>query len=147
MNDFSPDRVLSNKNIPPGADIDADLDLRMVPSLAMAKRQSPDDIGSFPHASFEGLSAVELVALASRAISTDPRSAKAFLDQAVTLLSVPDSELTMDQVAGAKKGTLAMWQMRRVNGYIESNIGRSVRNRDLADAARLSVNYFSRTLD
>jgi AraC family transcriptional regulator len=144
MKHISPDCSSFDRNITSSVDVDATFDRRMVSSVATAKRQAQGDIGSPQRAPFEGCSATELVALASRAILTDPRSAKTYLDQAVMLLSVRNGAPAMDQVADLKKGTLTGWQMRKVNEYIQSNIGESIRTRDLADAARLSVSYFNR---
>ncbi|MDE1146006.1 MAG: AraC family transcriptional regulator [Azospirillaceae bacterium] len=42
------------------------------------------------------------------------------------------------------RGGLAPWQMRRVVGHIDANLGGTIRMDDCADVARLSTRYFSR---
>ncbi|MBY6263696.1 AraC family transcriptional regulator [Azospirillum sp. 412522] len=43
---------------------------------------------------------------------------------------------------GMAKAGLAAWQMRRVTAYIDTHLAGSIRNRDLAAAAKLSCGYF-----
>jgi transcriptional regulator GlxA family with amidase domain len=42
------------------------------------------------------------------------------------------------------RGGLASWQLKRVNDYIEANLGSTIRAADLARVAQQSVSYFSR---
>jgi transcriptional regulator GlxA family with amidase domain len=42
------------------------------------------------------------------------------------------------------RGGLASWQLKRVNDYIEANLGSTIRAPDLARVAQQSVSYFSR---
>lgn len=44
--------------------------------------------------------------------------------------------------AGLAKSGLAAWQMRRVTAHIDAHLASSIRNRDLAAAAKLSCGYF-----
>ncbi|PGH55519.1 AraC family transcriptional regulator [Azospirillum palustre] len=44
--------------------------------------------------------------------------------------------------SGPAKSGLAAWQMRRVTAYIDTHLAGSIRNRDLAAAAKLSCGYF-----
>jgi len=44
--------------------------------------------------------------------------------------------------SGPAKSGLAAWQMRRVTAYIDAHLAGSIRNRDLAAAAKLSCGYF-----
>ena len=46
-----------------------------------------------------------------------------------------------EKAALAKTG-LAAWQVRRVTAYIDAHLASSIRNRDLAAAAKLSCGYF-----
>ena len=43
------------------------------------------------------------------------------------------------------RGGLASWQLKRVNDYIEANLGSTIRAADLARIAQQSVSHFSRT--
>ena len=43
------------------------------------------------------------------------------------------------------RGGLARWQLKRVNDYIEANLGSTIRVTDLARVAQQSVSHFSRT--
>ncbi|HYF89563.1 AraC family transcriptional regulator [Azospirillum sp.] len=46
------------------------------------------------------------------------------------------------QKAELAKAGLAAWQVRRVTAYIDAHLASSIRNRDLAAAAKLSCGYF-----
>jgi AraC family transcriptional regulator len=103
------------------------------------------DHPNFPSASnLQGISIGHLVAMASCAIITDPRSAKAYLERAAAMIG-ETAENAKVKGSAQKTRTLATWQMKRINEHIESNLGNPIRNRDLAVAARLSVSYLSRT--
>jgi hypothetical protein len=56
-------------------------------------------------------------------------------DDAVSGDAVPEK-------SGPAKTGLATWQMRRVTAYIDAHLASSIRNRDLATAAKLSCGYF-----
>jgi AraC-like DNA-binding protein len=46
------------------------------------------------------------------------------------------------QKTGLAKAGLAAWQVRRVTAYVDDHLASSIRNRDLAAAAKLSCGYF-----
>lgn len=52
------------------------------------------------------------------------------------------SDDAVPEKAGPAKTGLAAWQMRRVTAYIDAHLAGSIRNRDLAAAAKLSCGYF-----
>jgi AraC family transcriptional regulator len=92
-----------------------------------------------------GLMVSHLIELASNAVIGDPRSAKAYLQEATALLDCLHDEPLVGESATTRVVTLAKWQMRRINDFIDLNIEGPIRNRDLAMVARLSVSYLSRT--
>lgn len=55
---------------------------------------------------------------------------------------VPDDARAGTGRSGLAKSGLAAWQMRRVTAYIDAHLAGSIRNRDLAAAAKLSCGYF-----
>lgn len=84
---------------------------------------------------------LDMLHRAERALDLDPRQAKAFIDQASSLL-VPMSDIppALDRAIPG----LAPWQERKIMRYISEHLNRSIGNRELAELVGLSVNYFSR---
>ncbi|MFB9949113.1 helix-turn-helix transcriptional regulator [Rhizobium puerariae] len=82
----------------------------------------------------------KLLEEAGRHVDHDMNAVRTYLDRAHAMLT----GLAAEQPAPADAGGLAPWQVKRVEGYIRSNIDGSVRTEDLAAASRLSVSHFSK---
>ena len=84
----------------------------------------------------------ELFSALSETLSDQRGSAAECLRRAEALL-----EAVEPQAAPAAPGTtrqgLAPWQVRRVLAYIDANLDKSIRNKDLAAVARLSEFHFN----
>ncbi|WP_377805943.1 AraC family transcriptional regulator [Azospirillum sp. A29] len=63
------------------------------------------------------------------------------LDRAILMPDDAGHANGPEKAALAKTG-LAAWQVRRVTAYIDTHLASSIRNRDLAAAAKLSCGYF-----
>jgi AraC family transcriptional regulator len=84
----------------------------------------------------------KLVETAQRELERDREAAKASL---VTASHILQAEI--ERCSGAKglaRGGLAAWQIVRVRTYIDSNLHRAIRIRDLSAVARRSPAHFSR---
>jgi AraC-like DNA-binding protein len=83
----------------------------------------------------------QLLETATSELERDREVAKASLVTASTLLQ---SELDRHSSAAPARGGLTSWQIVRVRAFIDSNLHRTFRIRDLSAIAQLSPAYFSR---
>jgi AraC family transcriptional regulator len=86
-----------------------------------------------------------LLAAATVALYTDPRTAKSCVHRAAILLGIELSR-GADKTAerSCPQGGLALWQAKRLRCYIEDNLDSSIRATDLAGIVQLSTSHFSR---
>jgi transcriptional regulator GlxA family with amidase domain len=80
---------------------------------------------------------------ARQALGQDVRLAGLHICNAVELLR-SDRERRKQDATGMSPGRLAPWQLRSVTEYMHNDLSRTLRVKDLAAAARLSVSHFSR---
>ncbi|WP_187436723.1 helix-turn-helix domain-containing protein [Bradyrhizobium rifense] len=86
---------------------------------------------------------VELLRTAERELEPDQATAKAALDTASSILR---SEVERcSHIQGAGPGALAAWQTARVRAFIEENLHRTIRVKDIGAVAQLSAAHFSRS--
>jgi AraC family transcriptional regulator len=85
----------------------------------------------------------KLISVAAATLYSDRATARACIERAAELLSVSD-EARPASLATAIRGGLAPWQQKTVAEYVSANIGSTIRVRDLARVARLSVGHFFR---
>jgi AraC family transcriptional regulator len=85
----------------------------------------------------------ELISVAAATLDSDRATARACIERAAELLSVT-AEARPAPATAAIRGGLAPWQQRNVDAYVAANIGCTIRVRDLARVARLSVGHFFR---
>ena len=85
----------------------------------------------------------KLICAAAATLDWDRATAKACLQRAVELLSMP-GEGGPAEATACIRGGLAPWQKRTVTAYIAANLGSTIRVSDLACLARLSVGHFFR---
>jgi AraC family transcriptional regulator len=85
----------------------------------------------------------KLISVAAATLDSDRATARACIERAAKLLSATD-EAPHAPVAAAIRGGLALWQQNNVEEYVAANIGSTIRVRDLANVARLSVGHFFR---
>lgn len=120
--------------------------LRRLPALAV-----PASVGQ-PRDDGDRLTAAAdwLLRVANDMLAPDRESVEYCLSLALARLQRAGGEHRHDRDAsddgGRKaelaKAGLAAWQVRRVTAYIDDHIASSIRNRDLAAAAKLSCGYF-----
>src|ERR1700693_4137525 len=87
-------------------------------------------------------SLAKLLETARRELERDQEAARASL---VTASHIARAEI--DRCSGANgtiRGGLATWQILRVRAYIDGNLPRTIRIRDLSAVARRSPGHFSR---
>jgi AraC family transcriptional regulator len=85
----------------------------------------------------------QLISVAAATLDSDRATARACIERAAELLRVTD-EARPVLAAAAIRGGLAPWQQRNVAAYVAAHIGSTIRVRDLARVARLSVGHFFR---
>ncbi len=85
----------------------------------------------------------KLISVAAATLDSDRATARACIERAAELLSATD-EVCLDRVSTAIRGGLAPWQQKQVAEYVAANIDSTIRVRDLAHVARLSVGHFFR---
>lgn len=86
-----------------------------------------------------------VLAAATVAARTDRRLTRRCLQRAAALLRL-DLDAAVDVTADpvCAKGALAVWQIKRVQTYIEDNLDSRIRSADLACVVRLSLSHFQR---
>ena len=87
-------------------------------------------------------SVARLLETVTREFECDREAAKASLATASHILQVEIERCSAAN--GSTKGGLAAWQILRVRAYIDSNLHRTIRIRDLSAIARRSPAHFSR---
>jgi AraC-like DNA-binding protein len=86
-------------------------------------------------------SLAQLLETARRELERDSEAAKASL---VTASHILQAEIERRSGAnGSTRGSLAAWQVVRVRAYVDSNLHRTIHNRDLSAVARRSPAHFS----
>ena len=85
---------------------------------------------------------VELFRALSESLHDEPSNAAECLRRAEAML-VGRHEQAVRAPATAARHGLAPWQVRRVLTYVDANLDRSIKNKDLAAIARLSVFHFN----
>jgi AraC family transcriptional regulator len=91
---------------------------------------------------FVANSLAQLLETATRELECDREAAKASL---LTASCILQSEIERCSGAnGSRRGGLAGWQIARVRAYIDRNLHRTIRIRELSTVARRSEAYFSR---
>src|SRR5258708_742340 len=85
----------------------------------------------------------ELLETAKRELERDREVAKASL---ATASSILQSEIERrSRAKGARPGALAAWQIARVRAFIDENLHRTIRAKDLGAVAQRSTAHFSRS--
>jgi AraC family transcriptional regulator len=87
---------------------------------------------------------VQLLTAATATFDSDRDRAKACVQQAAELLRVSLEREGYLRNETSSRGGLAPWQVKRLDAYIESYIGLSLRVADLAGIVQLSIGHFSR---
>ena len=88
------------------------------------------------------IAATRLLDTARKALRYDEQEAERHISRATALLKT-EAELT-HVPSSTGHGSLKAWQMKRVVQFIDENQAGSVRMRQVAAAARLSVSHFTR---
>jgi AraC-like DNA-binding protein len=89
---------------------------------------------------------ISLLADAAAALGGDPDTARACLSRALALLEAehPGNSLTTPVAPVMKlRGGLAGWQIKRVTSYIDTQLGSTIKVKDLVALTRLSSSHFS----
>ena len=84
----------------------------------------------------------ELFRALSESLHDEPSNAAECLQRAEAMLDGRDEHAVRARATGARQG-LAPWQVRRVLTYIDAKLDTSIKNKDLAAIARLSVFHFN----
>lgn len=87
---------------------------------------------------------VELSTALNETLRDERSSAAARLQRAQAMLQSVDGMSPQRAENGVRRG-LAPWQVRKVLAFVEANLGRHMRNKDLAAVARLSEYHFNVT--
>ena len=85
---------------------------------------------------------VELSTALNESLRDERSSAAACLQRAQAMLHSVEGTQPQPAQNAVRQG-LAPWQVRRVLAHIETNLGTTIRNKDLADIARLSTFHFA----
>jgi AraC family transcriptional regulator len=112
--------------------------MRSVANLDAAFVSIPDIAA--PTIGSEALS--KLISVAVATLDSDRATARACIERAAVLLGVTNEARPI--VVTSNRGGLAPWQQKNVAEYVAANIGSTIRVRDLASVARLSVGHFFR---
>jgi len=92
--------------------------------------------------------ASRLLESAQEALSRDDTEARQYIEKAMSVIRAEREAKNAEARARAPRldhGCLAPSQLSRVIEFVDANLGRTVRTRDLAASARLSASYFSQT--
>jgi AraC-like DNA-binding protein len=84
----------------------------------------------------------ELFRALSESLHDEPGNAAECLERVEAMLDGGHEQAVRDPATAARQG-LAPWQVRRVLAYIDANLDTSIKNKDLAAIARLSVFHFN----
>lgn len=85
---------------------------------------------------------VELSAALNEALRDERSNAATCLQRARAMLQGVEGTSPQSSETGPRQG-LAPWQVRRVLAHIEANLDMPIRNKDLAEIARLSPSHFN----
>jgi AraC-like DNA-binding protein len=85
---------------------------------------------------------VELLETTKRELERDREAAKASL---ATASSILQSEIERLSPKGTRPGALAAWQIARVRAFIDENLHRTIRAKDLSAVTQRSTAHFSRS--
>jgi AraC family transcriptional regulator len=112
----------------------------------MERHQSREtDDSSLAELPFDYLanSLAKLLEIAKHELERDPDAAKASLAKALSILR---SEIALHSGdTGSAAGGLPCWQIARVRAFIDNNLHRPIRTKELSTVARLSVAHFARS--
>jgi AraC family transcriptional regulator len=86
---------------------------------------------------------VELSTALKETLHDQRTNAAACLQRAQAILQTADNTSAQPAKRAAPRGGLAPWQLRSVLTHIETHIGESIGNKDLAVLARLSESHFN----
>ena len=102
------------------------------------------EAGDATQASLRRLHSVvaELFRALNESLRDDPGNAAECLRRAEAMLNGRQEQLVRTPAVLSRQG-LAPWQVRRVLAYIDMNLDASIKNKDLAAIARLSVFHFN----
>jgi len=102
------------------------------------------EAGDATQASLRRLHSVvaELFRALNESLRDDPGNAAECLRRAEAMLNGRQEQLVRTPAVVSRQG-LAPWQVRRVLAYIDMNLDASIKNKDLAAIARLSVFHFN----
>ena len=101
---------------------------------------SPTDLQQFVYLANN---VFELLQTAKRELDRDHAAAKASL---ATASSILQSEIERhSHTQGARPGALAAWQIARVQAFIDENLHRTIRVKDVGAVAQRSASHFSRS--
>lgn len=84
----------------------------------------------------------ELLRALSESLHDEPSNAVECLRRAEAMLARKHDQVACASATTARQG-LAPWQVRRVLAYVDANLDVSIKNKDLAAIARLSVFHFN----
>lgn len=124
-----------------------------LPALPVPALVGRQPVGQYPDDDGDRLAAAAdwLLRAACDMLAPDRQSVEECLSLALARLQAVDgdrgrailvSDDAVPEKTGPAKAGLAAWQMRRVTAYIDAHLASSIRNRDLAAAAKLSCGYF-----
>jgi transcriptional regulator GlxA family with amidase domain len=94
------------------------------------------------------VAASRLLESAQEALSRDDTEAREYIEKAMAVIRAERESKNAEaraKTARLDHGCLAPSQLSRVIDFVDANLGRTVRTRDLAASARLSASYFSQT--
>jgi AraC family transcriptional regulator len=86
---------------------------------------------------------MQLLQTSLQHLDTDRDMAAALISKACSLLEAEDGPASDDQ-GRSVRGGLAPWQIRRITGYIDSNLNDRIRIAELATMAKLGPSHFRR---
>jgi len=81
-----------------------------------------------------------LLTQTERAIHRDPDAAAAYLDRAIALLAAESHDELSQHRA---RGGLTRWQVKRIDEFIQQQLGQCIRTSELASLLGLSASHFS----
>ena len=89
-------------------------------------------------------SVLELLQSSLKHLDTDPDMAAELISRACSLLAAEDGPGLEQDHGRSMRGGLAPWQMRRIIGYIDTNLNDRIAVAELAAMAKLGASHFRR---
>jgi AraC family transcriptional regulator len=106
------------------------------------KLRSADEQSPFPRANDLYPNVIELLQAATEIVEIDRTSATTFIAEASSLLGALTQRLAVE--GEPIKAGLAVWQIRKIEKFIDENMESPIRVEDLSRLVRLRSTYFSR---